>query len=210
MKRIISIVFIAVMLTMISNLSLAEIQYDISAFDDPLFDIQIDEMDDTGTIELADSKGSAFAGSGDNDDGGVLIGEIDIRIVEDFPPVMRLTFIYSGEKWCFVEKMIIKTDASRYTFNVSHDTEMEGSRVYEMFTIILTDQSIKMIQDILEAGSTLAIVKYRMVGSERDIDGNLLVMNLEEIKKLYDAYVASGALENDFTAVDSMNKVTIK
>ena len=74
---------------------LGDVVFDISAFNEEDFDIEFDEMDDTG--EIKPKEGGAFFGAAEGDD-GLLMGTIDVKIIEGLPPVIRLSFFYMGEE----------------------------------------------------------------------------------------------------------------
>ena len=212
MKRLFVLVLSLMVIMSIIPHSVADAYYDITPFkENPSFEVEYDDMDDTCEITIKDSKGSLF-GSTEGEGNGILMATLDIKAIPDYPPLIRISFIYMGSKNCFVEKFIIKPDDTRYTFDVSstRKTELEGGNIYELFGIVLTPKSMGLLEDLLKDDVT--IVKYRLDGSERDIDGNLLVLPSfkETVKELYDAYKASGALENDFSVADSLIPVTIK
>ena len=102
--------------------------------------------------------------------------------------------------------MIIKVGDTRYTFEVDRSTEVNGGKIYEGFTIALTDQTISLIENLRDNSG---LAKYRMDGSKRDIDGSI-VFSVDALQKMYDAYVASGALFNNFSVLYSLFPVTIK
>lgn len=198
--------FFAVLLTlclMVSTTALAEIQFDITPFEnDEAFQIEFDDMDDTGTITagvvlLDVSEDSAYS----------VAGTVDVRIIENQPPVIRLTFMYIGDDWCFVDKMILKPGERRYSFDVKRDTDIMNGKVFEMFTVVITDDTIGLIEDLLKTDGTG--IRYRMDGDE-DVNGEFIIVGMDDLQKLYDAYLASGALKNDFTAIKIVYPCDIK
>lgn len=192
------------------------INFDISAFEnDPDFTVEFDDMDDTGTISLVRSEDLAMFGAADllgfcdDNDSGILVASIDIRILEDFPPVIRLSFEYYGEDWCHIDKFIVKPGDTRYTFEVDRDTKVEGGKIYEYFTLVLTPKSIGLIEDLIKGMGTTTPMKFRMDG-DRDVNGSLYLTEADKVQKLLDAYIASGALDNDFTKIENSFPCTIK
>lgn len=182
----------------------AEVKFDISVFEkNPDYKVEFDEMDDTGEIES--TEGNTVFGAGTDDDGYVF-GDVDIKILENHPPVMRVSLLYSGEDWIFTDKVILKPADTRYTFEVSRDTEVSDGKIYESYTLILTDESIQMVKDMID--SDIFIVKMRLDG-DRKVDGTLL-FDREKLTQMYNDYLASGALENDFSAFRKAFPCTIK
>ena len=183
---------------------LAAVNYDLSVFEnDPDLEVTFDEMDDSGEIKAA--GGCILFGASD-DDNGLFLGEIDIKIIPDYPPVIRFSFMYYGDKACMIDRFIVKPDETRYTFEVDSNIDYDSGKVSESFVIPITAKTIGLVEDILR--SDVVSVKFRMDGS-RDIDGDFVVAS-ESLRKIYDAYIASGALNNDFTAFDLFVPCTIK
>lgn len=183
----------------------AEIKFDISPFEDSdKYTIEFDDMDDTGIITL--NEGGYITAIFDNDD-GIILGQFDIKITESLPPILRLSFLYAGEDWIFTDNVIIKTANARYSFEVNRDTDVSGGKIYESFTIAFTDESIQMLQDIVDSDDHL--VKLRLDGSNRDVDGQI-IFTPEQIKAFLDDYRASGALDNDFSLLKELRPCKIK
>lgn len=183
----------------------SEIKFDISPFEDSdKYTIEFDDMDDTGIITL--NEGGYITAIFDNDD-GIILGQFDIKITENLPPILRLSFLYAGEDWIFTDNVIIKTANARYSFEVNRDTDVSGGKIYESFTIAFTDESIQMLQDIVDSDDHL--VKLRLDGSNRDVDGQI-IFTPEQIKAFLDDYRASGALDNDFSLLKELRPCKIK
>lgn len=194
----------ALMLCLSVATAMAEVKFDISVFqNNENYNVEFDEMDDTG--EITSTEGNAIFG-GSSDDEGYVIGDVDIKIIENYPPVMRATLLYSGEDWIFTDKVILKPAETRYTFEVSEDTDVSDGKIYESFTLIFTDESIQMIKDMIDADNF--IIKMRLDG-DRKVDGTLM-FDKEKLTQMYNDYLASGALENDFTAIKIEFPCTIK
>lgn len=84
----------------------AELKFDISVFENnPNYKVELDEMDDTGTIEL--NAESTILGSVE-DDNGAVVGSVDIVFIEDMPPLMRMDLYYVGTEWVFTDNVILK------------------------------------------------------------------------------------------------------
>ena len=182
----------------------AEVKFDISVFENnPDYKVEFDEMDDTGTIES--SEGNAVAGAGEDGD-GLILGSVDIKIIENQPPIMRISLLYMGEDWIFTDKVILKTADKRYAFEVERDTDVSDGKIFESFTLVLTDESIQMVKDMIDSDNFM--VKMRLDG-DRKVDGSL-IFNREKLTQMYNDYVVSGALENDFSLVKTVFPCEIK
>ncbi len=182
----------------------AEVKFDISVFENnPDYKVEFDEMDDTGTIES--SEDNAVAGKVEDDD-GLILGSVDIKIVEDLPPIMRICLSYVGEDWIFTDKVILKPADKRYAFEVKRDTDVSNGNIIESFALVLTDESIQMVKDMIDSDNF--IVKMRLDG-DRKVDGSL-IFDREKLTQMYNDYVVSGALENDFSLVKTVFPCVIK
>ena len=205
MKKYCALVIALLLVSIVSVPALA-ITFDISPFENSEnYEVEFDEMDDTGEISLV--EGGTIIGTTDEDDEGVILGDFDIKIIEDLPPVLRVTLLYIGEDWIFTDKVIIKPADTRYTFEVNRDTDVNDGKIYEMFTLVMTDESIQMLQDIVD--NDVLMVKCRLDGSDRDVDCNLL-FNREKLGIFLDDYRASGALNNSFSLIKEMYPCKIK
>lgn len=184
--------------------AVAEVKFDISVFENnPDYKVEFDEMDDTGTIES--SEDNAVAGKVEDDD-GLILGSVDIKIVEDLPPIMRICLSYVGEDWIFTDKVILKPADKRYAFEVKRDTDVSNGNIIESFALVLTDESIQMVKDMIDSDNF--IVKMRLDG-DRKVDGSL-IFDREKLTQMYNDYVVSGALENDFSLVKTVFPCVIK
>ena len=182
----------------------AEVKFDISVFENnPDYKVEFDEMDDTGTIES--SEDNAVAGKVEDDD-CLILGSVDIKIVEDLPPIMRICLSYVGEDWIFTDKVILKPADKRYAFEVKRDTDVSNGNIIESFALVLTDESIQMVKDMIDSDNF--IVKMRLDG-DRKVDGSL-IFDREKLTQMYNDYVVSGALENDFSLVKTVFPCVIK
>ena len=205
MKKYLTLVIALVLVSVMSVHELA-INFDISPFENNAnYEVEFDEMDDTGEITLV--EGGSFFGTGEEGDEGFIVGSVNIKIVEDLPPVLRVQMGYIGEDWIFTNKVIIKPADTRYTFEVDRDTDVSDGKIYEMFTLAMTDESIQMLQDIVD--NDVILVKCRLDGSDRDLDCNLL-FDREKLGQLLIDYKASGALDNSFALIKDMYPCTIK
>ena len=193
-----------------SGIALAESEFDISVFeDDPNYEVEFDEMDDTGTIRFAENSEltNTFLGTTDDEDDGLVAGVADIRITENAPPVVRLSILYIAENWAFIDEFIIIAGSNRYTFAVDCEREvLDGGNIAEAFVIALTDESIGLLEDI--ANSASISFSYRL-GGDADVDGDIY-FNQDSIGYLYESYVDSGALENDFSLMKTVYSCEIK
>ena len=155
LKRLIAVIVTCVLLW--SGAALAEIKFDISVFEnDPNYEVEFDEMDDTGTIQFAEDseRSNIFMGTTDDEDGGMVIGFTDIRIAEGFPPSVRLSILYMAEDWAFIDEFIIIAGSNRYTFGVDCEREvLDDGNIMETFVVVLTDESIGLLEDIANSDS---------------------------------------------------------
>lgn len=208
LKRLIAVIFTCVLLW--SGAALAEIEFDISVFEnDPNYEVEFDEMDDTGTIRFAEDseRTNIFMGTTDDEDDGMLFGVTDIRIAEGFPPSVRLSILYMAEEWAFIDEFIIIAGSNRYTFGVDCEREiLDDGSIMEAFVVVLTDESIGLLEDI--ANSDSLTCSYRLSGDD-DVDGDIYFVQ-DSIGYLYESYVDSGALENDFSLMKTVYSCEIK
>lgn len=205
MKKYLAFVITLFLVSTVSVPALA-ITFDISPFENSdNYEVEFDEMDDTGEIALV--EGGSIFGTPEDDDEGFILGNFDIKIVEDLPPVVRVNLLYIGEDWIFTDKVIIKPADTRYTFEVDRDTDVEDGKIYEMFTLVMTDESIQMLQDIVD--NSVSMVKCRLDGSDRDVDCNLL-FSTEKLGIFLADYRASGSLNNSFDLIEEMYPCEIK
>ena len=208
LKRLIAVILTCVLLW--SGAALAEIEFDISVFEnDPNYEVEFDEMDDTGTIQFAEDseRTNIFMGTTDDEDDGMLFGVTDIRIAEGFPPSVRLSILYMAEDWAFIDEFIIIAGSNRYTFGVDCEREvLDDGNIMETFVVVLTDESIGLLEDI--ANSDSLSFSYRLSGDD-DVDGDIYFVQ-DSIGYLYESYVDSGALENDFSLMKTVYSCEIK
>ena len=208
LKRLIAVILTCVLLW--SGAALAEIEFDISVFEnDPNYEVEFDEMDDTGTIQFAEDseRTNIFMGTTDDEDDGMLFGATDIRIAEGFPPSVRLSILYMAEEWAFIDEFIIIAGSNRYTFGVDCEREiLDDGSIMEAFVVVLTDESIGLLEDI--ANSDSLTCSYRLSGDD-DVDGDIYFVQ-DSIGYLYESYVDSGALENDFSLMKTVYSCEIK
>lgn len=208
LKRLIAVILTCVLLW--SGAALAEIEFDISVFEnDPNYEVEFDEMDDTGTIQFAEDseRTNIFMGTTDDEDDGMLFGVTDIRIAEGFPPSVRLSILYMAEEWAFIDEFIIIAGSNRYTFGVDCEREiLDDGSIMEAFVVVLTDESIGLLEDI--ANSDSLTCSYRLSGDD-DVDGDIYFVQ-DPIGYLYESYVDSGALENDFSLMKTVYSCEIK
>ena len=208
LKRLIAVILTCVLLW--SGAALAEIEFDISVFEnDPNYEVEFDEMDDTGTIRFAEDseRTNLFMGITDDEDDGTVIGATDIMIAEGFPPSVRLSILYMAEEWAFIDEFIIIAGSNRYTFGVDCEREiLDDGSIMEAFVVVLTDESIGLLEDI--ANSDSLTCSYRLSGDD-DVDGDIYFVQ-DSIGYLYESYVDSGALENDFSLMKTVYSCEIK
>ena len=208
LKRLIAVILTCVLLW--SGAALAEIEFDISVFEnDPNYEVEFDEMDDTGTIRFSEDseRTNIFMGTTDDEDDGMLFGVTDIRIAEGFPPTVRLSILYMAEEWAFIDEFIIIAGSNRYTFGVDREREiLDDGSIMEAFVVVLTDESIGLLEGI--ANSDSLTCSYRLSGDD-NVDGDIYFVQ-DSIGYLYESYVDSGALENDFSLMKTVYSCEIK
>lgn len=205
MKRSLGVLFLVLALFSITLSCSAGINFDISVFkNNPKYTVEFDDMDDTGEISLL--EGGSFFGSNQDGDKGIIMATLSLKIIDAFPPALKLKIIYYGEDWVFTDKVIIKPDSTRYTFEVNRNTDVRDGMILEVYTVVLTDESIGLLKDIVDAN--ISNVQYRLDG-DRNVDGQLEV-DVANIKQFYDDYLASGALNNDFSDLKTIFPCAIK
>ena len=64
-----------------------------------------------------------------------------------------------------------------------------------------------VLKDMIDSNNFT--VKMRLDGSKRKVDGSL-DFDKEEVTRIYNDYIASGALENDFSLIKTVFPCTIK
>lgn len=204
MKKIIAILIIAML---VIPSALAEINFDISVFEEAgLYDIEFDDMDDTGMITL--KEGGIYLGLPSDEDAseGFLLGNFGLAIIEGEPPVIGFTMMYSGEDWIFTDKVILKPGDTRYTFEVDPDTDVSDGTIQESFLVVITDESFSLIEDIIESGGTN--VRCRLSG-DQNVDFEI-TFDKDVLAAMCEHYKASGALDNDFSTIKRAFPCTIK
>lgn len=182
--------------------------FDVSVFEnDSLFEVEFDDLTDTGVISLAGAAGASI-GTPEDDDGFV-IGSIDIRVWADENDIAAILLViyYAGEEWVHTEKIIFKPVDTRYTFPVGRLTDVTGKMITEIMIIPFSDESIGMIKEMVELKTSS--VRCRLVGSKRDVNCDL-VFNLEGITALYDKYVEAGGLSQPLSMLRQDFPVDIK
>lgn len=209
LKRLLAVVLACALLW--SGFALAEgFEFDISVFeDDPNFEVEFDDMDDTGKIQFAEDSDMTgmFVGTSEDEDGGVVLGDMSIVITEGLPPVLGIGAYYFADDWAFIDEFIIIAGSNRYTFEVECEREvLDDGGIVETFIIAFSDESIGLVEDIINSEETT--FRYRLSGDD-DIDGEML-FSKDSVKLLYETYVASGALENDFSLVETVCPCEIK
>ena len=208
LKRLFAVVLACALLW--SGFALAEgFEFDISVFeDDPNFEVEFDDMDDTGRIQFAEDSDMTgiFLGTSEDEDGGVVLGDMTIATNAVIPPVIGINANYIADDWAFIDEFIIIAGSNRYTFEVECEREVLEGGIMESFVIGFTDESIGLLEDIINSEETA--FRYRLSGDD-DIDGEML-FSKDSVKLLYETYVASGALENDFFLVEALYPCEIK
>ncbi len=208
LKRLFAVVLACALLW--SGFALAEeFEFDISVFEDnPNFEVAFDDMNDTGKIQFAEDSDmtGVFMGISEDEDDGTVLGNMSIAISEEAPPFIGIGAAYLAYDWAFIDEFIIIAGSNRYTFEVECEREVLEGGIMESFVIGFTDESIGLLEDIINSEETA--FRYRLSGDD-DIDGEML-FSKDSVKLLYETYVASGALENDFFLVEALYPCEIK
>lgn len=195
----------------------AEAKIDMSVFENnKMYTVAYDEMEGNTVISISDMEedcGSDMFIGGASDDTTskwAAIGTFNILEVEDQPAVLIMTvYLISEEARIDCNKVILKSDDARYYFEVDSKSEGNSTDSYrESFNIVFTDESIGILRDMYKEDETDSIhIKVRFKGNE-DYDGELVFD--KGLKKMYNDYVASGGLEQDFTLLKQVFPSEVK
>lgn len=109
-----------------------------------------------------------------------------------------MTLLYTGDDWIFTDKIIIKTESHRYTFDVDRDTDTAGGKITELYTLVFTDESIQLLKDVIDDEDIM--LDFRLSG-DRKVDGNLMFLDIDAVKEFYEDYVAAGGTKQDLSEV---------
>lgn len=198
-KKILAILTTAVICGMTYSQVYAGI--DTSIFENNTdYDVEIDDFEDTGLISFAggDDRPSGILGGylEDKDDKGYIYGSIDIKLIQEGEiAVPRMTLIYYGEDWIFTDKVIIKTNDHRYTFEGNCNTDNDDGKIYEICTLVLTDESIQLLKDLAEGNVSVMEVRF---SGDRKVDGTI-VFDHDAMEELYEDYSAAGGLDQNLS-----------
>lgn len=224
-KRLLLSFFVLAALVNFTIQASAEIDMSVFENNPDLYEVEIDEFDDTGEIkpdmELLDNVAVFDLDSDHYKD--ALAVQFDIKLVDESGlAVPRIILVYLGEDWIFIDKVILKTDSNRYTFEVESETEVnDDGKVFEYVTIPLGDISIQLLEDIRDQyyrlqGDTVEEEKYlisiegRVAGSSGQGDFSLTFKQADKIAQMYDDFVVAGGLEQDLALVDRVVPCEIK
>lgn len=193
-----------VILLLVPAYSVSASTFDISIFQKSWnYIVDFDDMTDAGTIK---TKKELISRATLDNDTGYMSHSMDIMLFEGMPPVIRMALVYNSRDWAFVDKVIIKPKDTRYTFTPTGKRDVDGGYISEGLVMVITDQSIGMLKDIVE--NEVDSVKFRLEG-DRKIDGQLY-FDIETLSTFYDDYVKSGALEQDYTLINSQFPCDVK
>ena len=177
-------------------------QIDVSVFENKAdYDVDMDDFDDTGEISFVggDNMPSGTVIGNPDGDSGYISGELDIKIIDDGNiAAPRMTLLYTGDDWIFTDKIIIKTESHRYTFDVDRDTDTAGGKITELYTLVFTDESIQLLKDVIDDEDIM--LDFRLSG-DRKVDGNLMFLDIDAVKEFYEDYVAAGGTKQDLSEV---------
>lgn len=212
---------------------------DMSVFEKntEIYEIEIDDFDDTGTItllddeELYDGNAHGLIYKGDeisfSDD---LYISFDIRIINDGElAVPRISLLYYGEDWIFTDTVIIKDDEKRFTFEVDPVTDTYEGKVYEGMDLILGFNGIQLLEQVAKQyeknleeykdepdpdtkkfNENWVTLRGRLAGSSAERDFTFYIESASRVAQLYYDFVEAGGLEQDLSAVDEEFPCVIK
>lgn len=189
--------------------ALADVNFDITPFEETdTFEIEFDETDNSYRIKFVDDS-DIWGVSFKDGDIGSLSAWMDVMVLEDYPPVIRIILLFGGEKENCTDKIIIKPDKTRYSFDVETESYTYDKNKIERAVLILTGDRIQMLKDIVD--NDVFSVDCRFVG-DRNIETNLFFTKnrRKQIEELYTLYEDSGALDNDFSVIEELFPCTIK
>ncbi len=201
---------LACFVTMLALVLTSVVSYATTAFDISVFEnnenyvVKYDDMNDTGTIMFA-GEGSYFTGETEKF-GDSVTGVIAAVLTESLPPTICIYIQYNGQDIISSEKIILKTDTTRYTFTVQSKTDYESGKFVDVSCIAISDQSIEFLNDI--ASNNTSKVKFRIDGTV-DVDGYIYLDPIT-LGMLYDDYIKAGALSEDFTIYNILYPCEIK
>lgn len=143
----------------------------------------------------------------DKEDEGTIYGSIDIKILGNGDiAAPRLSLIYYGEDWISTEQVIVRTSDHSYTFDVDTTTDTSDGKIYEMCTLVLTDESIQLLEDV--AKNTRAAMDVCFLG-DREVNGCIVFVK-ENMEKLYEDYVEAGGLDQDLSIIHEFFPCTVE
>lgn len=240
MKKRSSILGMTLAVCMLSSVT-ASASIDMSVFEGKpdMYEIEIDDFDDTGTITLLDepdsyrSNASASVYKDDGESFSIsddLYVSFDIRIINDGElAVPRVSLLYYGEDWIFTEKVIIKIDDKRFTFELESATDTYNGKVYEGMELVCGTNGIQLLEQIAkeyeenveeykdetdlerkELFQNSASMKGRLAGSSAEKDFFVSIRKANRVAQLYYDFVEAGGLEQDLRAVDEEFPCIIK
>lgn len=197
------------LLAMCLVVSTASAAIDLTAFDPELYDVELDEFDDTGFISLKNTISLSLNKIPTNNGLAIIIPTI--HILETKAAVFSVLMIYEADNWCFVEDAIFIAGSQRYTF---HDipfrtgTYNDGS-IYEALGVFIGKKSNPLLDYISKNQS--ATIKVRFVGKESNEEFALNATVIESIKLFYDTFVNAGGLEQVSSSIEARaTDVTVK
>ena len=204
MKRLACFVtMIALVLTSVA--AYATTAFDISVFENnENYVVNYDDMNDTGTITIA-GEGSYFTGETDKF-GDSVTGVIAIVLTDSLPPTICIYIQYNGDDIISSEKVILKTDTTRYTFTVQSKSDYESGKFTDVSCIAISDQTIEFFSDV--ATNNTSKVKFRIDGTT-DVDG-YLYFDPAMLGMMYDDYIKAGALSEDLAIYNILYPCEIK
>ena len=201
-RKLLAFLLILTFVASITGVSLAE--FDYSVFNDNEqyeFTVEMDVMDDTGSISFPDDFKPLDTGSSGGDVAGIIV---DFRVLSDALVLLRFQFVVKD--WPDIKEIIFLPDKTRYTIKALSNQDSTDTTMYELVTTVVTPDLMPMFDEIIE--KQITSIKYRLNGDD-DIDGEMVV-NVEQLELLIDLYNKAGGMKQDFSSMETAFPVTVK
>lgn len=134
-----------------------------------------------------------YEGAIDLEDGELMVFLDFIQKPDENATFLRLTLSLTSYEFLAATEMTITVDDKEYTFNVFPEVWEYDLTYYEDYITCMTDESLPMIKAM--AKSRKNVFDVRLAG-EKVVQGTI-VLPLDEIADLYDAYIDFGGAKQD-------------
>lgn len=134
-----------------------------------------------------------------------------IRVNEDGTGVLRMFGSFWGEKWAFIDSIIIKTGDHRYTFSelLSEQNMVEHGEINEELAIVMDSTTEVFVKDFLENAD--GEIKVRRDGDKYNVDFVMTKTMKDAFKVFFEKYIAAGGYESsNIDFVTSNSHMTVK